>query len=137
MENKIEEWPSLQWMPSRIPMQDALVAFFPKDVMTIEPPRLVHEIRYYEVPDGLILVCPYDGGSFDSSIFHIESGIWDTTCDYCDKCIPAMTLCYVTRHDDFQALCVCCYKKQVVLKLPLYRTIFWRLKHSLGNNGAA
>jgi hypothetical protein len=137
MENNNEAWVSLQWMPSRIPMQDALVAYFPEGVAIVDPPRPVYETRYYEDADGLKLVCPYDGGSFDSSIFHIEPGIWDTTCDHCDKCIPALTLCYVTKAGVFQVLCVKCYKKQVVHKLSLHKTIHWYIKHWFGNDDAA
>src|SRR5215471_13950102 len=91
-----ESLPSLAWMPSRIPIRDALVAFVANGD---EPPPLPYpssESRWYPVQGGHRLAIPYDGKPFNSDAFQLEEKLWDhTTCDNCVKRIPAMTLCYV------------------------------------------
>ena len=84
-----------------------------------------YEQRWYpEDGGGVRLVVPYDGGPFDSGIFHIEAGAWDhTTCDWCNTRIPAMTLCYVTKLDPYIALCENCYRTHIVNKVGLARAL--------------
>jgi len=107
---------TVAWMPSRIPVRDALAASVPKDVefsKDLIPPS--YEQRWYPQQDGsLRLLIPYDGGSFDSALFHIVPGAWDhTTCDLCVAHIPAMTICYVTRVNPYVAFCSACYASRL------------------------
>jgi len=98
-------------MPSRIPVQDALAAFVPKGAEAPTPPRPVYEIRWFPEAEGVRMLIPYDGGPFDEETFRVQAGAWDhTTCDHCNARIPAMTLCYVTKEDAFNALCEPCFK---------------------------
>ena len=111
---ELQAFPTPCWMPSRIPVRDALVAFVPNGVSEPEVPRSVYETRLYPHPGGGIMKAPYDGGPFDSNVFRIEAGAWDhTTCDLCNKRIPAMILCYVTKEDPYHALCESCFSNHV------------------------
>ena len=132
--------PFYSWMPSRIPVRDALVSLVPKDV---EFPKdripSTPEQRWYPQPDGSTkLVVPYDGGAFDQSLFHIEPRAWDhTTCDKCNSRIPAMTICFVTEQDPYVALCSACYEKHVATHLGVLRLALWRAKRIIGTHAAA
>ena len=113
-ENDLKALSASCWMASRIPVLDALIAFTPKGMEAIEPPRPVYETRWYPEPGGVTMKAPYDGGPFDQGIFRIEVGGWDhTTCDLCNARIPAMTLCYVTREDPYHAICESCFQQHV------------------------
>ena len=104
--------PASAWMPSRIPIQDALATFVPEGVEPPNPPRPVYEMRWFPEPGGARMLLPYDGGPFDEKTFRIEQGAWDhVTCDLCNARILPMTLCYVTREGAFNALCEQCFKK--------------------------
>ena len=138
--DELNQLPALAWMPSRIPVRDALVTFVPKGVefsKDLIPPS--YEQRWYPQRDGSSrLVVPFDGGPFNSELFHIEPGGWDhTTCDFCNARIPALTICYVTRFDPYVALCADCYLKHVVNRLGLLKLILWHAKKLVGFHAAA
>jgi len=136
-DEELSRLPSLPWMPSRIPVQDALVAVI-ENGQDIVPPRPVYETRFFEDGDRLRVLIPYDGGAFDPQRFRLEKGGWDhVTCDWCNVRLPAMTLCYVTREGAFQALCVRCYKDKVVRHLPVGRSVMWYFRRWLGRHAAA
>ena len=133
----LNQLPSLKWMPSRIPVRDALVAFVPEETKPPEPPFSSGETRWYPVPGGLRKVVPYDGQPIDAPEFHFEKGLWDhTTCDCCNARIAAMELCYVTARGQYEALCIICYKKHVVAKVGTIRALIWKLKHMVGTHAA-
>ena len=116
---EIAQLPKLEWMPSRIPLRDALVAFVSDDGGSGCPPAVElackgQTTRWYPQPRGLRVLILYEGGSYDSSTFHIEREAWDhESCDVCDERIPAMTLCHVTKRGRYIALCETCYRKHI------------------------
>lgn len=129
---------SLEWMPSRIPVRDALVAFVPDQASPPEPPYNSGETRWYPMSGGLRMVLPYDGQPISAPHFHIEKSLWDhTTCDSCRARIEAMELCYVTVRGDYVGLCLACYKNHVVVKKSALRALVWRLRHWIGMPVAA
>jgi len=137
---ELDQLPTLEWMPSRIPVQDALVASAPKSVefsKDLIPPS--YEQRWYPQEDGSVrLLVSYGGGPFDSTLFHIERGAWDhTTCDLCNVRIAAMTLCFVTKHNPYIALCSGCYSKHVVNHRSFLTQILWHAKRLVGLNATA
>ena len=69
----------------------------------------------------------------------MEKGLWDhTTCDYCNTRIAAMKLCYVTKPgQNYDALCVACYKTYVISKLGFVRAFIWHAKRFAGMHAAA
>ena len=118
-ELELRNLPLSSWMPSRIPLQDALVAFVPQGAIAPNPPRPVHETRWFPEPNGARLLIPYDGGPFDGQIFHLERGAWDhVTCALCNSRIPAITLCHVTTTGEFNALCEDCFSKHFERSAP-------------------
>lgn len=139
-EADLSHLPELPWMPSRIPVRDALAASvppgaeFPKDCIPSS-----HEQRWYPQADGsLRLRVPYDGGDYDSTLFHIERRAWDhTTCDVCTSCIAPMTVCYVTQAGPYTALCCSCYRKWVVNRRGIFARVLWHTKRLLGRDAAA
>jgi hypothetical protein len=135
-----EDLPTRRWMPSRIPVRDALVANFGAGVQ-VPADRLpkAHELRWYPEPNGeLTLRVPYDGSPYDDSLFAIERAAWDhTTCDNCTAHIPAMTLCYVTASGAYVGLCVSCYRTLVVAKIALSRRVLWHLRRLFRAHSAA
>jgi hypothetical protein len=135
-----EDLPKREWMSSRIPIRDALVANFAVE-MRVPEDRLpkAHESRWYPEPDGgLTFRVPYDGATYDKNLFAIERGSWDhTTCDNCTARIPAMTLCYVTVSDTYIGLCVSCYRNLVVENLSFARRAVWHLRRLFGVHIAA
>lgn len=134
----LDKLPSLNWMPSRIPIRDALVAFVADGV---EPPQLPYESgerRWYPVQGGLRLAIPYDGQPIKDSPFQIEKGLWDhSTCDCCSNRIEAMTLCYITERGTYVGLCVDCYETLVGTKVSPMRSLIWRIKRLVGSDDAA
>jgi hypothetical protein len=116
-EDLLSRLQTLVWMPSRIPIQDALVADVPAGVTLSAdqiPPS--HEQRWFPQEDGsLQLMVSYRGGAFDASIFRMAPKAWDhTTCDVCMVRIPPMTLCYVTASGSCVELCEGCYAARVL-----------------------
>lgn len=135
---ELDELPALRWMPSRIPIRDALVAFVAAGE---EPPKLpfqAGELRWYEVPGGARMAMAYDGQAVDISGFQIAKGFWDhTTCDWCAAHIKPMDLCYVTESGTYVGLCCTCYSTYVASKLGVIRRLLWRAKRKLGIHAAA
>jgi hypothetical protein len=138
-EDELERLPLLDWMPSRIPLRDALVTLvppgggeFPKEKIPASP-----EQRWFPLDDGgLRLLVPYNGQAFDLKLFHIEPDAWDhTTCDVCIKRIRPMTLCYVTKFDPYIELCVECYATHVVKRRGLLNLALWHAKRLIGIDG--
>ena len=137
---ELDQLPNLEWMPSRIPVRDALVASVPKGVEFSKdhiPPS--YEQRWYPQENGGVrLMVPYGGEPFDAALFHIEPGAWNhTTCDLCNAHIAAMTLCFVTKRDPYIALCADCYSKYVVNQRGLLTQILWHAKRLVGLHAAA
>jgi hypothetical protein len=134
----LEMLPSLNWMPSRIPIRDALVVFVAEGA---DPPPLPYESsesRWYPVQGGHRLAIPYDGQPLKESAFQLQEKLWDhTTCDRCVRHIPAMTLCYVTESGTYIGLCFDCYETLVARKVGPMRSMIWRMKRLLGNDDAA
>ena len=99
-DEELKELRSLTWMPSRIPVLDALTTSAPKGGLPKGDIPQSYEQRWYPQQDDTVrLLIPYNGQEFDPKIFHIEPNAWDhTTCDHCNTRIPAMTLCYVTKN---------------------------------------
>ena len=137
---EVNHLPTLSWMPSRIPVRDALVASVKNGIELPEgvvPPS--YEQRWYPQQNGTVrLLVPYDGGPFDSAIFHVEPKGWDhTTCDLCNVRISAMTVCYVTKSGSYHALCSDCYAKHIVSQRSILRQTLWHAKRLVGIHGAA
>jgi len=124
----LSELPKYPWMESRIPARDALAAFVPDapapDPFIAEMQDRVGGSRWFPVQGGHRVVMPFDGGSYDSSRFTIESGAWDHEhFDVCGEQIPAMTLCHVTEPEQpYVLLCAGCYQHHVASK----RKPWWR-----------
>ena len=134
----IEKLPSLKWMPSRIPIRDAAVVFVAEGAMPPPLPYESGESRWYPVQGGHRLAIPYDGQPLEGSLFDVQKKLWDhTTCDYCSRRIPAMTLCYVTESGTYLELCVDCYGALVGTRVGLRRSLVWRMKMLIGSDDAA
>lgn len=111
----INELAAFDWMQSRIPALDGLVAFVPDG----PPDPAVASFaegrpsRWYPVEGGHRVVVPYDDGSpYDASRWRVEKGAWDHEhCDLCRDRIPPMTLCWVTQRDPYVLLCESCHAK--------------------------
>jgi hypothetical protein len=143
----VEHLSSYDWMPSRIPVRDALATIVGKGIeLPKEKIPGSHEQRWYPLEDGsLKLLVPYENQPFDQAMFHIEERAWDhTTCDVCVVRIPPMTLCYVTkppwlsRHtppDPYVDLCTGCYEKYVVNRRGVVRRILWKAERLVGIDG--
>jgi hypothetical protein len=137
---ELDQLAALPWMPSRIPVLDALTTLIPKGAeVAAEHIPPTYEQRWYPQEDGsLRLRIPYNGGPFDNSFFQIMPGGWDhTTCDLCTVHIPAMTLCYVTRSGRYVGLCAQCYSRSIVTRVGLIRGLVWKAKRMLGIYAAA
>jgi hypothetical protein len=110
------DYRGLEFMQSRIPIQDALSAFTPEgdSVSSVveAASREVAEARWYPRPGGLELLIPHHGEPFDAAVFTVKPGAWDhETCSHCVARIPPMTLCWVTRSGWYVLLCEDCYGK--------------------------
>ena len=131
--------PGFEWMASRIPLRDALTALVPPDSGVFPEEKLPPgESRWYPQDDGsLRLRVPYDGRAFDTALFQVEPGGWDhTTCDYCVKRLPPMTLCYVTTYEHPHVeLCVECYETYVIRRRGLLSHVLWKAKRLIGIDG--
>ncbi|MDR3458534.1 MAG: hypothetical protein P4N60_13875 [Verrucomicrobiae bacterium] len=122
-EENLSQLPAYQWMPSRIPLRDALSTFVPGGP---EPEPIITEMSsrcgesvWHEVKGGHRVLFLYDGGVFDAGRFTMEPKVWDyNECALCCVKIPAMTLCYVTKPDQpYFLLCDSCYESQITPKL--------------------
>lgn len=116
-EYTIEELARFEWMPSRIPVQDALTRFIPETNAgpAVDVPPFARVTRYYPQEGGLRVLRPFPGlAEFDPNVWTVAKGAWDhDDCDFCDACIPAMTLCWVTRFDPYVLLCAACHARVV------------------------
>jgi hypothetical protein len=91
-----------QWMPSRIPLRDALSTFVPN---ASEPEPIIAEMSsrcgeaiWFKEEGGHRVLFLYDGGDYDARRFTLERKIWDyDECSICGERIPVMTLCHVTK----------------------------------------
>ena len=136
---EIENLRYLHWMPSRIPIVDALAADVPPgEGVNIEIPAS-HEQRWYPMPDGATtLYVPYSGKAFDATIFRVVPGGWDhTTCDVCTVVIPPMTLCYVTTEGPYVGLCPGCYSSFVVRNASIISRVLSHVKRLAGVRSGA
>ena len=121
-EQKLSELSDYPWMPSRIPLRDALSTFVPK---ANKPEPIIEEMTgrlgtsvWYEVEGGHKVLMLYDGGKYDASRFTIEPLAWDyEDCNACGEHVPAKTLCYVTKPGQpYYLLCSTCYERHVASK---------------------
>jgi hypothetical protein len=110
------------WMPSRIPLRDALTTFVPDapepEPVIAEMSSRFHESVWFQVKGGHRVLFLYDGGAFDRSRFTFEPKVWDyDECAICGERIPSMTLCYVTKpQQPYVLLCERCYEHHVSSK---------------------
>ncbi len=135
---ELDRLPLLEWMPSRIPLRDALATVVPSGSGEFPREKLPPgESRWYPQDDGsLRLLVPYHSQPFDTTLFHVEAGAWDhTTCDVCVARIRPMTLCYVTKFDSYIELCVRCYAEHVVKRHGLLNFVLWQVKRLTGIDG--
>jgi hypothetical protein len=121
-DDELSKLPSYRWMPSRIPLRDALTTFVPN---APEPEPIITEMNsrcgesvWFEAEGGHRVLFLYDGGAFDQSRFTLEPKGWDfNECSICVKRIPSMTLCHVTEpRQIYVLLCEQCYERHVVGK---------------------
>ena len=130
---------NLDWMPSRIPVLDALEAIFEAgEAPDKSKLPLSRETRWYPLDDGRIrFLAPHWGDKYDETTFQLASKAWDhTTCDLCISTVPAMKLFYVTKHDPNIQLCLKCYSNRVVSKLSLVRNLTWRIRQFIDEAAA-
>ena len=130
-DQEVSELLKYPWMESRIPARDALSTFV-SDAPAPDP--VIAEIqertggsRWFPVQGGHRVLMPFDGGSYDSSRFTIESRAWDHEhCDVCGEQIPAMTLCHVTEPEQpYILLCATCYERHVASRQQRRWWRFW------------
>jgi len=114
-----------RWMPSRIPLRDALSTFVAD---APEPEPVIEEMSsrcgqsvWFQAEGGHRVLFLYDGEAFDTSRFTLEPKVWDyNECAVCGEHIPAMTLCHVTMPGEpYVLLCASCYERYVVSKSPV------------------
>ncbi|HVU07435.1 MAG TPA: hypothetical protein VHG89_02700 [Verrucomicrobiae bacterium] len=121
-DEELSKLPAYHWMPSRIPLRDALAAFVPNaskpEPIMEEMSKRCGESVWYVVEGGHRVLFLYDGGTFDNSRFTLEPKAWDHEhCSVCQEHIPAMTLCYVTKpQQPYILLCSVCYERYVTSK---------------------
>lgn len=121
-EEELSKLSTYQWMPSRIPLRDALSTFVtdgpePEPVIE-EMSKRGRESVWYIVEGGHRVLFLHDGGEFDANRFILEPKAWDHEhCAVCSEHMPAMTLCHVTKPGEpYFSLCVSCYEKHVTGK---------------------
>ena len=121
-DSELSKLPAYRWMPSRIPVRDALTTFVPD---APEPEPIIDEMSsrcgesvWYPISGGHRVLFLYDGGAFDKSRFALEPKAWDyNECAVCGGHIPAITLCHVTEpKQPYILLCERCYRSHVVSK---------------------
>ncbi len=96
------------------PAMDALVAFVPQGRETPrEIKATVDDVgkgRWYVVPGGWRVKCPYVGQEFDEEVFTIEKGGWNHGhCDICSATIDAGDSCWVSDRPDRDVICDNCF----------------------------
>jgi hypothetical protein len=108
------EYRRLEFMESRIPIQDALAVFVPDDPpidAKVKAAISTHAVsRWFPKPGGHEVLVPYAGEPYDASIFRVVPRAWDhETCSHCRAHIPPMTLCWVTPSGWYVLLCAQCH----------------------------
>jgi hypothetical protein len=96
------------------PATDALVAFVPEGGSSQTEIKATvdaaGEGRWYPVPGGWRVKCPYAGQKFDERFFTIETGGWDHGhCDICSATINAGESCRVSDDKDRYIICEKCF----------------------------
>jgi hypothetical protein len=96
------------------PGTDALVAFVPQDRATSdrvkEAADEIGDGRWFPVPGGWKVKCPYVGQEFDEELFTIEEGGWDHVhCDICNRTISTGQPCRVSDEEDCHVICEDCF----------------------------
>jgi hypothetical protein len=121
-DQELSKLPKYEWIESRIPARDALVTFVPDGE---SPDPVVEKIleraggsRWFPVQGGHRVLILFEGGTFDSSRFTIESCAWDHEhCYACGERISAMELCHVTVPEQpYNLLCAVCFQQHVASK---------------------
>lgn len=121
--------PAYQWMPSRIPLRDALSSVVldtrQPDPILVEMSERCGQSVWFETEGGYRVLFLYDGGVFDTSRFTLESKVWDyDECAICGERIPAMTLCHVTKPGmPYVLLCASCYTRHATVRQAWWK--FW------------
>ena len=121
-DDELSNLPAYRWMPSRIPLRDALTTFVadapePEPIIA-EMSSRCRETVWFQVEGGHRVLFLYDGGVFDQSRFILEPKVWDyDECAICGERIPSMTLCHVTQpKQPYFLLCEQCYDRHVINK---------------------
>lgn len=112
-DDSFDKYRGLEFMQSRIPVQDGLSIFVPDgEELSDSARRQIAEkgaSRWYPVSGGHRVLVPYEGQRYDPAEFALEQAAWDhETCDHCRTHIPAMTLCWVTKAEVYWILCANC-----------------------------
>ena len=121
-DEELSKFAAYDWMPSRIPLRDALSTFVAdapeSEPVNAEMSNRCGESVWYPAEGGHRVLFLYSGGAFDASRFTLESKVWDfSECSVCGAHIPAMTLCHVTKPEQpYILLCADCYERHVVGK---------------------
>ena len=119
-DEELSKLSAYKWMPSRIPLRDALTTFVPDaaapELVIEEMSKRYGESVWFEAKGGHRVLFLYDGGDFDAGRFTLEPKVWDyDNCAICGEKIPAMTLCHVTEPDQpYIVLCVTCYERHAI-----------------------
>ena len=115
MTDDLDEYRTLEFMPSRIPAQDALELFLPAGTGVDPEVQAVVDrapSRWYPADDGYTLRMLYQGGGYDATRFKVVPGGWDH--EHCSRCrdgIEPMTLCWITKRDPWVLLDEKCYRE--------------------------
>jgi hypothetical protein len=114
MDDELEYLRQFSYMPSRIPVLDALEGFVPTgsedDPQINELQRRTGFSRWFPVSGGHRVLILYEGGEYDHSRFTLVRGAWDHEhCKRCQSIIQPMTHCWVTRDSPFVILCETCH----------------------------
>ena len=116
MADDLEDYRALEFMPSRIPAQDAVEAFVPTgqapDEELQEMISRTGASRWYPEQDGQRLRVLYDGGGYNPERFALVPGGWDHEhCSRCGGVVEPMTLCWVTKQDPFVLIDEKCHRE--------------------------
>src|SRR5690348_10920931 len=109
-------------MPCRIPALDALVHFLPDGPRDADVDAFAtsHRSRWYPLQGGTRVVVSMESNpQYDPAKWTVEKAAWDHEhCDRCGENIPAMTLCWVTKHDPYVLLCEKCHAEVTTAPAP-------------------
>ena len=115
MVDDLDELRRLSFMPSRVPLLDALEVFLPdgaeRDEEIDELIARTGAARWYPVAGGHRVLIVYEGGAFNKERFSLSKGAWDHEhCGHCGDRIEPMTPCWVTRSGRHVLLDEKCYR---------------------------